>query len=153
MPWQKLITIVVYAAVATSLSSATQADIEVRDFAVHARFDLADPRGGPFPSDRFTEFDATNLTRRRVNLPMPDYSTHPDDCEDIAIINTLDGFNLQPRIAIPFDGPIDADTVTSETVFLLKLVDARDDANRAPGFIGINQIVWDVATKTLRRIG
>ena len=43
--------------------------------------------------------------------------------------------------------------MTSETVFLLKLVDARDDANRAPGFIGINQIVWDVATKTLYRIG
>ncbi len=59
MPSQKLITIAVYAAVATSLGSATQADIQVHDFAVHARFDLTDPRGGPFPSDRFTEFDAS----------------------------------------------------------------------------------------------
>ena len=149
MPWQKLITIAVYAAVATSLGSATQADIQVRDSAVHARFDLTHRRGGPFPSDQFTEFDATNLTGRRVNLPVPDCSTHPDDCEDIVIINTLDGFNLQPRIAIPFDGPIDAATVTSETVLLLKLDDARDDAIRTPRFIGINQIVWDVATDTL----
>ena len=149
MPWQKLITIAVYAVVATSLGSATQADIQMREFAVHARFDLTDSRGGPFPSDRFTEFAPSNLTGRRVNLPLPDCSTHPDDCEDIVIINTLDGFNLQPRIAIPFDGPIDAGTVTSETVFLLKLNDARDDANRTPRFIGINQIVWDIATNTL----
>ena len=132
MPSQKLIIIAVYAAVATSLGSATQADRQVHDFAVHARFDLTDPRGGPFPSNRFTEFDATNLTGRRVNLPVPDCSTHPDDCADIVIINTLDGFNLQPRIAIPFDGPIDATTVTSDTVSLLKLDDARDDASRTP---------------------
>ena len=46
MPWQKLVTIAACAAVATSLGSATQADIHVRDFAVYARFDLADPRGG-----------------------------------------------------------------------------------------------------------
>ena len=149
MPWQKLVTIAACAAVATSLGSATQADIHVRDFAVYARFDLADPRGGPFPSNRFTEFDPSNLTGRRVNLPLPDCSTHPDDCEDIATINTLDGFNLQPRIAIPFDGPIDAATVTSETVFLLRLDDARGNANRTAEFIGINQIVWDVATNTL----
>jgi Bacterial virulence factor lipase N-terminal len=149
MPRQKLITIVLYAAVATSLGSATQADIQMPDFAVHARFDLTNPGGGPFPSDRFTEFDPSNLTGRRVNLPLPDCSTHPDDCEDIAIINTLDGFNLQPRIAIPFDGPIDAATVTSETVFLVRLDDAHGDGNRTPEFIGINQIVWDVATNTL----
>ena len=62
MPWQKLITIAACAAVATSLGSATQADIQMRDSAVHARFDLTDPRGEPFPSDRFTEFDASNLT-------------------------------------------------------------------------------------------
>ena len=132
MLWQKLVTIAACAAVATSLGSTTQADIQKRDFAVHARFDLTDPRGGPFPSNRFTEFDPSNLTGRRVNLPLPDCSTHPDDCEDIATINTLDGFNLQPRIAIPFDGPIDAATVTSETVLLLRLDDARGDANRTP---------------------
>jgi hypothetical protein len=149
MPWQKLMTIAVFAAVAAPLGSATQGDIQILDFAVHARFDLADPRGGPFPSDRFTEFAPGNFTGRRVNLPLPDCGTHPDDCKDIVIINTLDGFNLQPRIAIPFDGPIDAGTVTSETVFLLKLDDARDAAPRTPRFIGINQIVWDVATDTL----
>ena len=67
MPWQKLITIVVYAAVATSLGSATQADIEVRDFAVHARFDLADPRWA------FSQRSVHGIRRdqphgRRVNL-------------------------------------------------------------------------------------
>jgi hypothetical protein len=37
------------------------------------------------------------------------------------VINTLDGFNLQPRLSVPFSGSIDANSVTSDTVFLLSL--------------------------------
>jgi len=36
-------------------------------------------------------------------------------------LNQLDGFNLQPRISVPFDGAIDPSTVNSNTVFLVKL--------------------------------
>src|SRR5262249_31627001 len=59
----------------------------------------------------------------RVPLPLPDCTTHPSDCADIHVLNTLDGFNLQPRLSIPFDGPIDVHTVTSNTVFLISLGD------------------------------
>ncbi len=109
---------------------------------VEPRFDLVDPAGAPFPSDRYTLADATQLTGLRVNLPRPDCSVRPSDCEDIDVLNTLDGFNLQPRLSIPFTGPIDAASVTSATVFLFKL-------GPDPRFIGINQVVWDPATTAL----
>ena len=72
---------------------------------VHALFNLDHPDTGPFPSDVFTVADFSHNTGRRVNLPYPDCSVRVSDCEDLDVINTLDGFNLQTRISIPFDGP------------------------------------------------
>ncbi len=65
------------------------------------------------------------------------------------VINTLDGFNLQPRLSIPFDGPIDVDTATSETVFLISLGSTTSRGDRGGKVIGINQIVWDTLTTSL----
>src|SRR6266849_2221008 len=87
---------------------------------VHALFDLSTPSGGPFPSDQFTVPDHSQNTRRRVNLPLPNCTVRPSDCVDLSVINTLDGFNLQPRLSIPFDGAIDVNTVNSSTVFLVR---------------------------------
>jgi hypothetical protein len=56
-----------------------------------------------------------------MNLPKPDCAVRPSDCADIDVINTLDGFNLQPRLSIPFSGDIDVSTVSSQTVFLIRL--------------------------------
>jgi len=116
---------------------------------VHALFDLSAPSKGPFPSDRFTVSDASNNTNVRVNLPYPDCNERPSDCEDIDVINTLDGFNLQPRLSIPFDGQIDVSTVTSETIFLISLGNTLPHSDNGGGVIGINQVVWDTATLTL----
>jgi hypothetical protein len=116
---------------------------------VHARFDLAAPTGGPFPADRFTVLDLQQNTVRRVSLSRPDCGARPSDCADIDVLNTLDGFNLQPRLSIPFDGSIDVGTVSSQTVFLVRLGDARDLRLGDERVIGINQVVWDEATSTL----
>ena len=139
---------------------------------VHALFGLETPTGGPFPSDQFTVADSGHNTGRRVDLPMSDCAMPRSNCEDLAVINTLDGFNAGPRLSIPFDGPIDVTTVTSKTVFLISLGSAvrncdvapmrdcdedqrddrrwndhgRDDGGRV---IGINQIVWDASTSTV----
>src|SRR5262245_15552672 len=86
---------------------------------VHALFNLNSPSTGPFPSDWFTVPDGSQKTRRRVTLPQPDCIVRQSDCEDIAVINTLDGFNVDPRLSIPFDGAIDPTTVSSQTVFLV----------------------------------
>src|SRR5262249_50245746 len=110
--------------------------------AVRTRFDLGSPAGGPFPSDRFAVFDDTQNTGLRVHLPSPDCAVRVSDCEDLNVLNTLDGFNLQPRLSIPFDGPIDVNSVSGRTVFLLKLANTG-------GRVGINQVVYDPATTTL----
>jgi len=115
---------------------------------VQPLFDLSSPSGGPFPSDRFAKLDLSNNTLLRVNLPKPDCTVRVSDCQDIDVINTLDGFNLQPRLSIPFSGPIDVSTVDSSTVFLVSLGDAR--GGRGGHVVGINQIMWDALSNTLR---
>jgi dienelactone hydrolase len=113
---------------------------------VHALFDLTTPAGGPFPSDRFTLPDASQNTGRILRLPEPDCAIRPSECADTRVLNTLDGFNLQPRLSITFDGPIDLATVTSETVFLLQLSGVPSRVSRV---IGVDQLVWDPSTYTL----
>ena len=96
--------------------------------------------GQLFPSNLYTTADSTQITGLRVDLPKPNCATHASDCADIAVLDTLDGFNIQPRISIPFSGPIDLSTVKSSNIFLV-----------GPGghVVGINQAVWEPAANTL----
>jgi hypothetical protein len=96
--------------------------------------------GQAFPSNLLTVPDAAQATGLRVNLPTPDCTTNPSDCADVAVLNTLDGFNIQPRISVPFSAPIDTSTVSGSTIFLV-----------GPGGhkVGINQTVWEPLTNTL----
>lgn len=96
--------------------------------------------GQPFPTNLYTVQDATQITGLRVDLPQPSCATRPSDCADIDVLDTLDGFNIQPRISIPFSAPIDLSTVSSSTVFL---------AGPQGQVIGINQVVWEPLTNTL----
>ena len=115
---------------------------------VSVRLDYSSPSTSPFPSDRFTRIDFTQNTFKRVKLPKPNCAVQPSDCADIDVINTLDGFNTQPRITVPFTGNIDVATVTSDTVYLVDLGDTLSGA----GFgqrVGINQVSFDVASKVL----
>jgi dienelactone hydrolase len=96
--------------------------------------------GQPFPSNLYTVPDATQVTHLRVDLPKPDCAARPSDCADVAVLNTLDGFNVQPRISVPFSGPIDLATATSENIFLVGPRGKR---------IGINQVEWEPAANAL----
>ncbi len=120
----------------------------------HPLFNLQSTTQSPFPSDRFTALDAQQLTGLRVNVPLPNCATNPSDCADLTLVNQLDGFNLQPRLAVAFDGAIDVSTVNSNTVFLVQVpssfkVDGDAFHGFQPNIIGINQIVWDPASLTL----
>ena len=89
-----------------------------------------------------------------MNVPLPNCATNPSDCADLTLVNQLDGFNLQPRLAVAFDGAIDVSTVNSNTVFLVQVpgsfkVDGDAFHGFQPNIIGINQIVWDPASLTL----
>ena len=119
---------------------------------VSVRTSSTDPSATPFPSDRFTVREWSNNTFRRVNLPLPgDCTSTPakaTECADLAVVNELDGFSTQPRITIPFTGAIDPASVSSDSVYLVNLGDTLS----LRGFgqrVGINQIVWDVASNTL----
>jgi pimeloyl-ACP methyl ester carboxylesterase len=115
----------------------------------HALFDLGAQAGAPFPSDLLTVADERQNTGRRVNLPQPDCASRPSECQDLDLINKLDGFNIQPRLSVPFDGPVDLSSVTSQTVFVIRLGDTMDPLDRGGRVVGINQIVWDTFTNTL----
>jgi hypothetical protein len=130
------------AATLSLFSSAVLAD------GVSVRADPNDPAGSPFPSNRFTVFDGTQNTLRRVSLPKPDCSVRVSDCQDIDVINTLDGFSTQPRITVPFTGDIDLATVNSDTIYLVNLGDTLTTSGLGER-VGINQVIWDPATKTL----
>ena len=96
--------------------------------------------GQPFPSNLYTVRDKAQITGLRVNLPKPDCPTHPSDCADVDVLNTLDGFNIQPRMSIPFSRPIDVSTVSSSAIFLV---------GPEHQVVGMNQAVWDPLTNTL----
>src|SRR5664279_1520460 len=104
--------------------------------------------GSPFPSNRYTVFDGSQYTLRRVHLPKPDCAVRVSDCQDVDVLNMLDGFSTQPRITVPFTGDIDVSTVSSDTVFLVNLGDTFT-LHGLGDRVGINQILWDPATKTL----
>ena len=93
----------------------------------------------PFPTNLDTVSDATQVTGLQVDLPKPDCASFPSDCADIGVLDTLDGFNIQPRISIPFSGGIDLSTVNSSNIFLVG----------PGGHVGINQAVWEPLTHTL----
>jgi hypothetical protein len=116
---------------------------------VHAHFDLNSLQGSPFPTNRFTVADATQNTGLRVDLPKPDCAARPSDCSDIDVLNELDGFSLSPRISIPFDGPIDVGSVTSQSVFLVSQGNSLTEGDPGGQVVGINEVVWDTLTNTL----
>jgi hypothetical protein len=119
--------------------------------AIRPLFGLDSATDGPFPTDWFTVPNPTQNTGRQVSIPRPDCELYVSDCEDLAVINQLDGFNLQPRISVPFSGPIDASTITSDSVFLISLgTTVPGEEEMPPGtVVGIDQVVWDALTNTL----
>jgi hypothetical protein len=51
------------------------------------------------------------------------------DCKDIRLINVLDGFGVQSRVTVPFDGDINPASVNSKNVFFVELADADVDGD------------------------
>ncbi len=94
-----------------------------------------------FPSDRYTVPDQNQLTGLRVALRKPDCSVHVSDCGDVDVVNELDGFNVQPRIVIPFSDAIDLATVNRQSVYLLEVGSSRR--------VALNQLQWYEPSHTL----
>src|SRR3954454_10384020 len=86
--------------------------------------------GQLFPSNLYTAPDATQVTGLHVALPQPNCATNRSDCADVASLDQLDGFNIQPRLKIPFSAAIDPRTISKSTVFLVGPRGEKVDINQ-----------------------
>src|SRR3954453_9243918 len=110
-----------------------------------------------FPSNAFTVKDKRQLTGRRVHFrrgkdyPIvngrlkrkcgkADYSI----CDAFRELNKLDGFDLQPRVTVPFTGAIDLKSVGDKNFFI-----AGANGKRVSG---LRQLTFDPKTRTLAGI-
>ena len=97
----------------------------------------------PFPSNLLTVPDTAQPTGVRVALPKPNCAIFVSDCQDIDVLNGLDGFNVQPRITVPFNGAIDLASVSSASIHLYDL------SCLACAPVGIDQVTWEPAADAL----
>jgi hypothetical protein len=93
-----------------------------------------------FPNDRFTVRDSRQVSGRRVHLPIaPCTNRDHSTCDALRLLDQLDGFDIQPRVYVPFSGPIDVRTVTPGTVWV-----------QGPGVhAGLIEVVFDPRTDVL----
>ncbi|WP_369257446.1 Ig-like domain-containing protein [Geodermatophilus amargosae] len=92
-----------------------------------------------FPSDSLTVRDPAQLTGRRVNLPTEGCGA-AISCGLVQQLNQLDGFDLDPRIAVRFDRAVDPVQAAAQIT-----VQQAHGGWRT----GVDRVVWDPATNTL----
>lgn len=99
------------------------------------------PESRVMPSNVFTVADGRQLTGIRINLPVPSCdAAHQSICDDLTLLNLQDGFDLRPRITVPFSGPIDVASVNAGDLFV-----TGPNGFRTP----VVQLVWDPRTNVL----
>jgi hypothetical protein len=110
-----------------------------------------------FPADAFTVTDGKQATGRRVHFRKGvDFPTVGglvksscnaatySLCDGFSELNRLDGFDLQPRVVVPFTSPITLKSVKDSNFFI---------TNDAGAFVsGLRQLTFDLRTNTLAGI-
>jgi hypothetical protein len=97
-----------------------------------------------FPTDALTVADPSQLTGRRLDLGKPDCEVERSVCAEIDIINTLDGFDLDPRITVQLEAAPAGD--------LAELFDEATlyvEPTAGGERIGLNRFVLDPGTNQL----
>jgi len=95
------------------------------------------------PTDRLTEADPRQLTGRRVRLSLVNCFEAPSTCDEINLLNGLDGWSVNPRMTLAFTAKVALDSITRSSVFVLPL---GDDAAEP---VGLSRFVWDPEGITL----
>lgn len=113
-------------------------------------FDAGTATPFPFPADTLTVADPQQKTGLRMNLPLPDCNAEPSTCQEVGLVNELDGFSINPRIQVRFSGPIDVNTLRDGVFFVWmdKLFDDQFGLYPAGHVMRINQVYYDPATHT-----
>src|SRR5687767_2550369 len=82
----------------------------------------AQPRGRVlFPANRLTVADSSQLTGRRMNLPLPNCDRQPSLCHERRLINQLDGFDLDPLISVQLNGRPDLENLKRRNFYVQKV--------------------------------
>lgn len=110
-----------------------------------------------FPDNFFLTSDKTEITGHRVAFQLgrdyPNYggavqpgctSADYSICDGFAELNKLDGFDLQPRVTVPFSGPIDLGSVNVSDFYI-------SDGSGAV-VSGLRQLTFDPQTNILAGI-
>jgi hypothetical protein len=130
--------LVVALIVALALPAAAEAkSVSVRHGrGIHARI---------FPDNFFSVRDKRQLTGRRVHIKPPHCTRATYSiCDSYAELNHLDGFDLQPRVTVPFTGPIKLASV-NDTNFSITTTKGK--------FVsGLRQLTWDPQKRILAGI-
>jgi hypothetical protein len=95
-----------------------------------------------FPSDDLTVRDRSQLTGVRVALPTEGCATVVA-CGLVERLNELDGFDLDPRLAVRFDRPVDPVAVAAA----LTVEQVGGGAGKQS--TGVDRVVYDPATSTV----
>jgi len=93
-----------------------------------------------FPNDASTVPDPAQLTGRRVNLPLPDCQVRPTDCNTVRLLNQLDGFDLDPRLAVTFDRAVNPAVVAAG----MRVTPVGGSSGT-----GVDRVVYDSAANTV----
>jgi hypothetical protein len=102
-----------------------------------------------FPDNFFAVADAAQVSGLRVNFragvdyPACDSSNY-SICDAFAMLDHLDGFDLQPRVTVPLTGAVDLTTVDDSNFYI------TDDGGTFVS--GMRQLVFDPASNTLAGI-
>ncbi|MCW2615187.1 MAG: hypothetical protein JWN08_2181 [Frankiales bacterium] len=92
-----------------------------------------------FPDDSLTVPDRTQLTGRRVALPLVDCATRVTSCDVTRLIDQLDGFDLDPRMSVTFSRPVDPVLVAANTV-------VEKVRGTGPALVtGVDRVAYDAA--------
>jgi hypothetical protein len=134
--WRAVLVAIVALAPVTAAPAPAPAHVE-------PRFEIGAGGASPFPADRLTEPDRLQRTGLRLALPRPRCAGERSACDDVRLLQELDGFDLEPRLAVRFTGTIDLESVTRRSVFLIRLVAGPAEVT------GVDRLVWDPATHTL----
>lgn len=97
----------------------------------------AEPRAF-FPTDALTVADPRQATGRRIDLPT-DGCAGPEACGLVRRLSQLDGFDLDPRIAVRFSRDVDPVQVAEQLVL------EDEDGDRT----GVERVVYDPETFTV----
>jgi hypothetical protein len=92
-----------------------------------------------FPSNLLTVSDSRQATGRRVALPT-EGCTKEITCGLLTRLNELDGFDLDPRLAIRFSAPVDPAEIAGRITI---------KQERGPWQTGVDRVVYDPATHTV----